>query len=292
MLVTVGASAFSPPQRSPSRPERRVPSATGPALPRPAQASRLQSGAVGSDAASQAITIAASVLTGLLVGSFLNVVVYRVPRRMSIVQPPSHCPACNTRLGALELVPVLSWIALRGHCRHCGAPVSLRYPLVELTTGAAFGAVAAAVGTIRPLPSIAVLTACVIGVAIMDADGSALPAPLAVISALAAASLTAVSLATGHPLELGWAALGGFLAGTSMVIADRPAHSGRWSRATVVAALGWTAGWLWPPGGALVAGWVVVAAAGSRAGAHRAPLAILTAGGFAMVLAAGALARA
>lgn len=260
-------------------------------MARPLPPTRLQSRAMGSDAASQAITIVASALTGLLVGSFLNVIVYRLPRHMSIVTPPSHCPVCSTRLGMLDLVPVVSWVALRGRCRHCHAAVSARYPLVELATALSFAAVAAAVGSVRPLASIAAVVACAIVVAIMDADGIPAPAPLAVVSAVGAASLAGVSVATGRPEELAWAALGAILAGLSMATADRPAHAGRWACTTVVAALGWTAGWLWPPGGALVAGWVVVAAAGSRGGSHRTPMALVTAGGFAMVLAAGALAR-
>lgn len=70
-------------------------------------------------------------LFGALIGSFANVVVYRLPRGESVVFPGSHCPNCNHELGALELVPILSWVALRGHCRSCRVPISARYPLVE-----------------------------------------------------------------------------------------------------------------------------------------------------------------
>ena len=75
---------------------------------------------------------------GLVLGSFYNVVAYRVPRRESVAYPPSHCPQCQHRLGALELVPVISYAALRGHCRHCGSRIPFRYPLVEALTGALF----------------------------------------------------------------------------------------------------------------------------------------------------------
>ncbi len=75
---------------------------------------------------------------GAVVGSFLNVVVYRLPAGESVVHPPSRCPSCGHRLGPLDMVPILSWIAFRGRCRYCGAPVSARYPLVEALTGAAF----------------------------------------------------------------------------------------------------------------------------------------------------------
>ena len=68
---------------------------------------------------------------GSLIGSFGNVVIWRLPRRESVVHPGSHCPKCNHRLGPLELVPVLSWLALRGRCRNCKEPISARYPAVE-----------------------------------------------------------------------------------------------------------------------------------------------------------------
>ncbi|MEP6992870.1 MAG: prepilin peptidase [Acidobacteriota bacterium] len=78
----------------------------------------------------------AAALTGLLVGSFLNVVAHRLPRDESIVSPPSHCPSCNARILARDNVPVFSWILLRGRCRVCRAPISYRYPLMELANGA------------------------------------------------------------------------------------------------------------------------------------------------------------
>jgi leader peptidase (prepilin peptidase)/N-methyltransferase len=71
-------------------------------------------------------------LMGACVGSFLNVVAWRLPRQESVVLPPSHCPHCGTRLAWFENIPVLGWLALRGRCRHCGAPISPRYPAVEL----------------------------------------------------------------------------------------------------------------------------------------------------------------
>lgn len=72
-------------------------------------------------------------LFGALVGSFLNVVIHRVPRGDSIVRPPSACPACGTEIRARDNVPLLSWLWLRGRCRDCGAPIAARYPLVEAT---------------------------------------------------------------------------------------------------------------------------------------------------------------
>jgi leader peptidase (prepilin peptidase)/N-methyltransferase len=79
---------------------------------------------------------------GLLVGSFLNVVIYRVPIAKSVVHPPSACPNCGHGIAAYDNVPVLSWLALRGKCRNCSTPISARYPLVELGTGLFFFVVA------------------------------------------------------------------------------------------------------------------------------------------------------
>ncbi len=79
---------------------------------------------------------------GLLIGSFLNVVAYRVPLRRSIVSPPSACPTCGTAIQARDNIPVISWLLLRGKCRSCASPISRRYPLVELGTGLFFAAVA------------------------------------------------------------------------------------------------------------------------------------------------------
>ncbi len=80
----------------------------------------------------------AAALIGLVTGSFLNVVVYRLPRGLSLVSPPSACVHCGRRIRGWDNIPVLSWLLLRGRCRDCGDPISVRYPLVELGTGVAF----------------------------------------------------------------------------------------------------------------------------------------------------------
>ena len=82
--------------------------------------------------------ILAFALAGLLVGSFLNVCIYRLPRRESVIWPASCCTVCNRRLAWFDNVPVVSWLALRGGCRTCGAPISTMYPVVELTTAVVF----------------------------------------------------------------------------------------------------------------------------------------------------------
>lgn len=75
---------------------------------------------------------------GAAVGSFLNVVIYRLPASLSLLHPPSHCPKCSHRLGITENVPILGWLWLKGRCRWCKAQISLRYPSVELLTGLLF----------------------------------------------------------------------------------------------------------------------------------------------------------
>lgn len=94
------------------------------------------------DLALTAWLVGLAAVLGSLVGSFANVVVYRLPRGASVVTPGSRCPDCGRRLGVLDLVPVLSWLVLRGRCRSCGQPISPRYPLVELLFAALFALVA------------------------------------------------------------------------------------------------------------------------------------------------------
>ena len=115
-------------------------------------------------------------ILGSVIGSFLNVVIYRLPAGESIVHPPSHCPRCGHRLGALDMVPILSWLVFRGKCRYCGAPISARYPLVEGLTGALFAAAA----WLHPMPDIELLliwvfTALLIALSFIDIDHYILP---------------------------------------------------------------------------------------------------------------------
>ena len=104
---------------------------------------------------------------GAVVGSFLNVVIHRVPAGLSVVRPPSACPACSSPVRAYDNVPVLSWLVLRAKCRDCGAPISARYPLVELGTAAAFVVVSIALAAIdldvHRLPNSIVLPAYLVG---------------------------------------------------------------------------------------------------------------------------------
>ena len=85
-----------------------------------------------------ALFTAIAAVLGLLIGSFSNVLIWRLPRRENINFPPSHCPNCDHGLAPLDLVPVLSWAALGGKCRYCKAPISARYPVIELITASAY----------------------------------------------------------------------------------------------------------------------------------------------------------
>ena len=100
---------------------------------------------------------------GLLIGSFLNVVAYRLPRGESLVKPRSRCTSCGEEVRPYDNVPVLSWIFLRGRCRHCGEGISARYPVVELITALVFAAVVlvrgADWGLVLDLPFAAMLIA-------------------------------------------------------------------------------------------------------------------------------------
>lgn len=113
---------------------------------------------------------------GLLIGSFLNVVIWRVPRGQSVVTPPSACPGCGARIRARDNVPVLSWLVLRGRCRDCHAPISARYPLVESVTGVLFALVALRfLDQPWAMPAFCYLAAIGVALALIDLDVHRLP---------------------------------------------------------------------------------------------------------------------
>jgi leader peptidase (prepilin peptidase)/N-methyltransferase len=114
-------------------------------------------------------------LLGLLIGSFLNVVIYRVPRDESILFPNSHCPACQTPIKPRHGVPVLSWLALRGRCATCHVWISVRYPLVELGTAALFTAITLRFGVSLQLPAYLYLAAAGITLLMIGVDRRQLP---------------------------------------------------------------------------------------------------------------------
>jgi leader peptidase (prepilin peptidase)/N-methyltransferase len=112
---------------------------------------------------------------GLAVGSFLNVVIHRVPRHESLVSPRSHCPGCGTTLANRDNVPVVSWLALRGRCRTCAASISPRYPLVELACGGLFAGAALRLGASWTLPAFLVLIAGLVALSFTDIEHFLLP---------------------------------------------------------------------------------------------------------------------
>jgi leader peptidase (prepilin peptidase) / N-methyltransferase len=121
------------------------------------------------------LLITACALFGLIIGSFLNVVIWRVPRGESVVRPPSHCPGCNTEIAPRDNIPVVSWLLLRGRCRHCGTRISARYPLVELATAALFTAFAVKFGLHAVLAAYLYLAAVGVALAMIDFDLKRLP---------------------------------------------------------------------------------------------------------------------
>ncbi|MDT4926991.1 MAG: leader peptidase (prepilin peptidase) / N-methyltransferase [Pseudonocardiales bacterium] len=114
-------------------------------------------------------------LAGLAVGSFLNVVIYRVPRHESIVFPASHCPECSEPIKARHNVPVLSWVALRGRCHACKGRISRRYPLVEAGTAVLFAAVTLRFGVSLQLVAYLYLVAIGVVLAMIDFEVRRLP---------------------------------------------------------------------------------------------------------------------
>ncbi|MCU1693335.1 MAG: prepilin signal peptidase PulO-like peptidase [Frankiales bacterium] len=114
-------------------------------------------------------------LFGLLIGSFLNVVVHRVPAGLSVVSPPSACPLCSTPIRPRDNVPVVGWLLLRGRCRDCHTPISPRYPLVELGTGVLFAVLALRFEDDWALPAYLYLGAVGLALALIDLDCKRLP---------------------------------------------------------------------------------------------------------------------
>jgi len=114
-------------------------------------------------------------LIGLCVGSFLNVVIYRVPRRESVIRPRSHCPSCDTPIADRDNVPVVSWLVLRGRCRSCRARISIRYPIVEVGTAALFVAAAVRLGATWQLPAFCVFFASLLAISMIDLDHFIIP---------------------------------------------------------------------------------------------------------------------
>jgi leader peptidase (prepilin peptidase)/N-methyltransferase len=157
-------------------------------------------------------------LAGLMIGSFLNVCIYRLPRRESIVWPASHCTACERHLSWFENIPLVSWLVLRGRCRTCGQRISIVYPLVELTTAVVFAGGVLIYG-LSPLLFVRLAFACALIVLfVIDLEHRILPNVITLpgIAAGFAASLF---------LPPGWlSSLIGILAGGGILFAIAEAY--------------------------------------------------------------------
>jgi leader peptidase (prepilin peptidase)/N-methyltransferase len=136
---------------------------------------------------------------GLLIGSFLNVVVWRLPRRESLAHPASHCPSCEHPIRPYDNVPVVSWLVLRRRCRDCRTLISARYPAVELATGALFLLIAWRIGWHVSLIGYLFFTATGVALALIDYDVKRLPDALTFPTyVVAIAALVADSAHRGH----------------------------------------------------------------------------------------------
>jgi leader peptidase (prepilin peptidase)/N-methyltransferase len=129
---------------------------------------------------------------GLLIGSFLNVVAYRLPRGESLVKPRSRCTSCGEEVRSYDNVPVLSWLLLRGRCRHCGTRISARYPAVELATALVFAAVAIVRGLDAELALTLPFAAMLIAVANIDLEHRIVPNKILLPMAVWGVGATAV----------------------------------------------------------------------------------------------------
>jgi leader peptidase (prepilin peptidase)/N-methyltransferase len=157
--------------------------------------------------------IVAAALVGLIVGSFLNVVAFRVPRHMSIVKPRSRCPGCQVEIAPRDNIPVASWLLLRGRCRHCGERISVRYPLIEIATGVLFVGAAARFGPTVETAAFAVLFATLIAISVIDLEFRLVPKVIVwPVAAGGVLLLAAASIAKSDPTRMLQAGLGAAIA--------------------------------------------------------------------------------
>jgi leader peptidase (prepilin peptidase) / N-methyltransferase len=155
---------------------------------------------------------AIAALFGAVVGSFLNVVAYRLPRRESLVTPGSRCPGCATPIKPYDNVPVLGWLLLRGRCRACGQTISPRYPAIEALTAVLALAVVLVKHSAHDVLLGLVLIAILVPVALIDLEHRIIPNKITLPAALAALGIGLATRPSGVPEQLiAAAAAGGFL---------------------------------------------------------------------------------
>jgi leader peptidase (prepilin peptidase)/N-methyltransferase len=149
---------------------------------------------------------------GLIIGSFLNVVAYRLPRQESLVHPPSRCPGCDSQIKAYDNIPVLGWLLLRGRCRRCGMHISPRYPVVEALTAIMAVAVVLVRHGAHDLALGLTLVVVLVPVALIDLDHRIIPNRITGPAALVAVAIGLITRPAGVPEQLiAGAAAGGFL---------------------------------------------------------------------------------
>lgn len=187
-----------------------------------------------------------ALLLGLVVGSFANVCIHRLPRRESVVSPPSRCPACGALIRARDNVPVLGWVLLHGRCRDCRAPIAWRYPAVEAANGLLWLALAFVHGPRPRTLVLAALVTALLVLSLIDLDHQILPDALTLPGI--AAGLAASFLPGSHvaPLAAAAAAAGGWLAFAAVAKAYERLRGleglgqGDWKMAALLGAfLGW-----------------------------------------------------
>jgi leader peptidase (prepilin peptidase)/N-methyltransferase len=180
--------------------------------------------------------VAAVASLGAIIGSFLNVVIHRVPREESIAFPASHCPSCDTAIRPYDNIPIISWAVLRGRCRSCRAPISARYPAVELLTCALFALTYLLhSGLTLSLPFDLAFVAAIVALVFIDAEHMLLPnvitypgAALALVARLIVPNLYGVASLGGEHTPAWLLSLGGALLG-----------------ALAGGGFLWLVGWLW-----------------------------------------------
>jgi leader peptidase (prepilin peptidase)/N-methyltransferase len=146
--------------------------------------------------------IALALLVGLVVGSFLNVCIYRMPRDLSVVRPRSFCPACEKTIAWYDNIPVASYIILGGRCRHCHARISPRYPVVEAVTGVLFLLTVASLGFGLAAAKWCLFHALMVGLTFCDLEERILPDEFTL-----GGTLAGIVLAVFVPMQLGYAQL-------------------------------------------------------------------------------------
>lgn len=136
---------------------------------------------------------------GAIVGSFLNVCIYRLPRHESIVSPASHCPDCGKQLGWLDNIPLISYVVLKGKCRSCGGTIPWRYPLVEFANAALFSFAGWRFGlTVELLPALLLISSLII-VFFIDLEHFIIPNVVVLpVAAVGLAAMVAISLTTSN----------------------------------------------------------------------------------------------